>query len=344
MTWSVVATVSEPEPLVMAFVAACLTRGASAVHLYLDSPQPGLEAALAGVARCHLIRCDAAYWRASPGGRPWPQSDRQRHNLKCAYEASSSDWMLNIDADEFLMGDGDPARALAALPEGCSFAQMRVAERVYLAMPDAHCIFDGVFRRPNPPELQAEVDRIDGDAARFLRQGMTGYPTGKGFFRVGRGLTVDLHSAKGLRPQRMVVLPDWQVQHFDGLTPKGWIWKKQRTMAQQPGWQNFAPERRAQCQAVADAGTDLAALERLYLSIKQLDAGRAAALSDLGLIVPGDVDVRADLARVFPGRTVDLSIAGFDAALLGYTRHRTHSALRSWFGRTRRRLWAGLGR
>ncbi|MES2432671.1 MAG: glycosyltransferase family 2 protein [Pseudomonadota bacterium] len=330
------ATVSEPAPLVISFVAACFARGAAEVQLYLDMPQPALEAALARRPGCVLIHCDAAYWRAAPEGRPWAPADRQRYNLQRAYDASQMDWLLHIDSDEFLSASGDVALALAALPESCLVAQVAVAERVYLAAPDPGYIFDGVFRLPNPPPLQAQVDAVDGPVAQFLRQGMTSYPSSKAFFRIGRGLQADVHSARNVTAAQVGMLHGWRLFHFDGLTLQSWISKKRRTLAQQPGWAAFAPARRAQLAAIVAADATQGGLEALYLSLKQLSPERAAALRRLELITPGDLDLRGDLARMFPRLEVDLRVAGYDGHAVSYVARRAQG----WLGR----IGAGLRR
>ncbi len=336
MRWSVVATVSEPAPLVLSFVAACFARGAAEVQLYLDMPQPALEAALARVPGCVLIHCDAAYWRAAPEGRPWAPADRQRYNLQRAYDSSRVDWLLHIDSDEFLSSGGDVGEALTSLPASCLVAQVAVAERVYLAAPDPENIFDGVFRLPNPLPLQAQVDAIDASVAQFLRQGMTSYPSSKAFFRTGRGLQADVHSARNVSVAEVGSLPGWRLFHFDGLTMHSWIHKKRRTLAQQPGWAAFAPARRAQLAAIAAADATPRGLEALYLSLKLLSPERAAALRALELITPGDLDLRGDLGRVFPGLAVDLSVAGYDGHAVSYVARRAEG----WLGR----IGAGLRR
>ena len=70
-------------------------------------------------------------------------------------------------------------------------------------------------------------------------------------------------------------------------------------------------------------------LAALYLSITQLRPERAAALAALDLITPGDLDLRGDLARVFPGLAVDLSLAGYDRHAVSYVALRAES----WLGR-----------
>ena len=190
------------------------------------------------------------------------------------------DWLLHIDADEFLSASGTVLHALAELPPETLVAQVPVAERVYLAAADPEFIFDGVFRLPNAAAIQAEVDAIDGDAAQFLRQGMTRYPSSKAFFRVA-GLQIDIHSARNVTAAQLRTLQGWRLFHFDGLTSKTGS-ARARDLAQQPGWTSFAAARRAQLAEIAAADATPADLEALYLSIKQLSPERAAALRRLG--------------------------------------------------------------
>jgi len=319
MAWGVVATVSEPDALVLAFVATCLARGAAEVRLFLDRPQPSLEARLARIQSCIVTACDEVHWAAVPGGRPWAPDQRQRSNLQRAYDASTLDWILHVDADEMLHGAGDVGEALAALPALVDFALVPVAERVYLGPPDPLDIFDGAFRRPCGPRRQAEVDAIDGPAAPCLREGMTCYVGGKGFLRTGRGLAVGIHAPEGLAPDRRARLDGFLILHFDGLTPRSWAWKKRRRLAQQPGWQAMASSaRRNQMAAVAASGGDEEGPARLYLALRQLDPVRAAALDGMGLILRPNLDVGAALAAFVPGPMPDLSVEAFDQTQPGY--------------------------
>lgn len=341
MRWGLVATVSEPEPLVLTFVAAALSRGASSVRLFLDEPDAlaGIRTRLAAVPGCNLTFCDDAYWSRWPQGRPPEQSRRQRQNLQLAYDEADVDWLLHVDADEILHAPTDVAAALTALPAGKSFALVPVAERVYLAPPDPAWIFDGVFRRSCPAAQQDAVDRIDGPLARYLRGGMTSYPTGKGFFRTGRGLSVGLHGPVDLPVEAQARLRNFRILHFDGLTPRAWVRKKQRMLAQQPGWRSFPSQaRRSQLAAVEAAGHDEDQMMALYLSLKTLDPVRLAGLDALGLIERPALDLRADLARVFPDFEPDLGMAAFDREVVPFRAvgrwARAKSAIRQTF-RTR---------
>ena len=335
------ATVAEPAPLVLAFVAACLDRGAADVHLFLDVSDRPLQQRLRQVRGCTVTLCDGAYWKTVPGGRPWPVSRRQRINLQRAYDTTSLHWLLHIDADEFLWGQTDLAATLAALPDTVDFAFVETVERVHLRAPDPACIFAGAFRRACPPAMQKAVDAADGDASAFLDRGMTAYAGGKSLFRTGRKLQVEVHVPVGATEARMARLTNHLLLHFDGLTPRRWIDKHRRIIDQQPEWRSFPPHfqyRVNQMAAVHSAGRDQARLDRLYADTKCLDPVREAALRSLGLLVDADPGIAAAVARHVPGPPPDFSAAGYDATI---TRWRTRRdlqrvkhdlrALRAWF-------------
>ncbi len=156
--WGVVAIVDEPLPLVAAFVAHYLWLGADEVHLLLDDPRPEVVAALEGRARVRVTAMDAAWWAARGEARPEPHARRQGMLLTEIYRDYPRDWMLHVDADEFLM----PARPIAA-----QLAEVP-ADRVNLTAPavesvrrrDAvgESVFGTLFRRAvemTPEDLTA---------------------------------------------------------------------------------------------------------------------------------------------------------------------------------------------
>lgn len=322
-SWSVVATVSEPAALVLAFVAHALSCGAQAVHLYLDRPDPGLAAALATRPEVSVTVCDAAYWRDVPGGRPWPTAMRQRINLQAALDAARTDWILHVDADEFLWGPPDIGQRLAALPGDVDHAIVFAAERVHSGAVDSRSIFAGRFRRQiHDPALQPVIDRIDGPSALFLRRGMAGYAGGKSFFRTGRGLRAGIHVPDNADPARMHALTDFDILHFDGLTPLAWAQKKMRKIAQQPEWRSFPEVHKAtrnQLAAVHAAAGDPTRLRQIYATIKVLDPAREAALQAAGLLFDADLQAEARVSAAFPGGAHDFSAAAFET---GFPRYR----------------------
>lgn len=322
MRWGVVSTLSEPDPLVLAFAAHYLALGAARLYLFLDRPNPQVAASLAADPRCELVTCDAAYWAGQAQGRPFAQGQRQVVNLQSAYDRAEEDWLLHVDADEFLI-DADRVLGqldgLAAVKES---VHVGVAERLHVDTPDPDNVFAGVFRLPHGPDLAGEIARLDGAVTPYLRAGLAGYPSGKSFFRTGRGLAVGVHSPREARRERVAVVPGRPLLHFDGLTPKSWIWKKKRTISQQPGWVNFPrPARVRQFMEVHRLWNDPAGLERLYHDLKVLSPERMAGLQAYGLIRTAPFDPTAAIARIFPGVAVDLSAAAYDSYEVGFIPH-----------------------
>jgi len=316
-TWSLVATVSEPARLVIAFAAHALAKGAARVDLYMDASAPPLARTLSGHPQIKVTLCDPANWRGVPGGRPWPTALRQRINLQSVLDAPPAQWVLHSDADEYLWGPGDPGLPLAALPDKIDQAILPTIERVHIGAPDPDDILAGRFWRVgHGADQQDAIDLIDGDAARFLRHGMAGYAGGKCFFRAGRALRAGIHTPDGADPVRMQELAGWKLLHFDGLTPASWISKKQHQIAQQPEWRSFPDGHvatRNQLTAVHAAGGDRRQQAAVCRAIKTLDPVRAEKLDSMGLLSDARIDLRAAIAAALAGLTVDLSSAAFDA-------------------------------
>lgn len=110
-------TVDEPAALVMANVAWHLGTGAASVHVYLDRPDDPVEHPLSQVPGVVVTRCTKAHWaRLAPDGRPLLQMRRQSLNANHARDRMvkrrSADWIVHLDADEFLRQSAPLAREL----------------------------------------------------------------------------------------------------------------------------------------------------------------------------------------------------------------------------------------
>lgn len=313
MRWGVVATVREPLALLLAFVAHHRALGADEVRLYLDDPSdPGAER-LAAIPGVSLVRCDAGWWRAC-GTRPDKQSARQQHNATHAYGDMAVDWLLHVDADEFLHLDRPLAEVLGALPRGAEWLRLQMRERVWREGAAAPTIFDGVFRH-HLRGLDAEAAAIYGADVRFLKSGMASSPAGKALVRTGRGMRLSAHAPRrgGAVPPHGVA-EGAAVLHFDGLTPMHWLAKMRRYAGHDP--EVLAGlvhrERLRQLQALAKAGPEGAAA--LHARLYRLPQARAEALRALGRLSDHRPDIAGAVARVVPGPAPDLTPAGFDAA------------------------------
>ena len=299
--WGVVATVSEPEPLILAFVAHWRALGAARITLYFDAPAPQIAKRLRRVPECETITCNNRYWAERGQGRPLSQTQRQTVNIERSYQATDLDWLFHVDADEFLYlhEGGTVAELLAGIPKAMDVLQFRAAERFHDGSIGEDTIFEGVFRHAVPPKNAEETAKLDGPAAAFLDCGVAAYPGYKVAFRAGRSLSPSIHGAVGASPDRACVIQWADLLHFDGLTSAHWIWKKRRALAQladKPGLRR--PAIQAQFEAVA-AATSPEEERSIYELVKVLDAPRLEVLERYGLIVRPEWDPRETAWSLF---------------------------------------------
>lgn len=103
-SWSLVATVKAPEDKVLAFAAHHLSLGADHLWLYFDDPDQPIPDPLAHHPRVTVSLCDAAHWTRVGKARPPQHQNRQTQNARFTYrEKVSSDWIVHIDVDEFIL-------------------------------------------------------------------------------------------------------------------------------------------------------------------------------------------------------------------------------------------------
>lgn len=317
-SWAVVATVSEPGPLVAAMAVHHISLGASEVHLYLDKPAPLVRSLLAGFPQVRIVACDDAYWR---GKRPDLNTARQVVNANRAYRKTEAEWLLHCDADEFVSGAAPVAEALAAVPEGMDCARVANCERIAIVGHEPADLFEGPFRfairshRPN--ELGT---KIYGETNRYLNHGLTGHRIGKMFTRTGRDHRVLIHRA-GVPDQGKTVelpfvdLPDHVLLHYDGLTPTHYLMKMLRHMdvesaTDRPTW---PASRVAQVLEARRLKSDGPALIRFIEGLRSVTPEQAELLRQNGLLHETGLTPIVAVRALCPEAEVDA--AGFDAVL-----------------------------
>lgn len=299
--WGVVLLAREPSALILAHLAWHLQAGASAIQLYLDDPADPVAETLAGVPKVQVIRCDSAFWQTL-GGRPVLQTRRQSLIATQAYQQTRLDWLLHLDADEFLFSPQPFATQLATLTPDAAYLALPNVERVFGTHSPRH-IFEGTFLSATRPGQSAAPGSAAASA--FLQRGLAGHSAGKACVPRGHPWTLQPHApraAGGKPPARH--LSETRILHFDGLTPLHWLIKLRRYAAHPPAqWERFlGPHRRAQLQFVRDNNHDPAALRAFH---DQLKTGQGATL---------DFDPGPALSR-FIHPAPDLTVAAFDAAL-----------------------------
>ncbi|SFB17712.1 Glycosyl transferase family 2 [Poseidonocella pacifica] len=319
-SWSVALTVREPAPLVLANVAWHLGQGAREVRVFLDDPGDPVAPELEAIPGCIVTRCDEGHW-AKRGGRNQMQTRRQVYNATLAYQETTANWLIHLDADEFLYQKTPLADELGHLAELPGYLHLDVRERFYEAGHQAQDIFAGGFRCPSRgiPVFDRALFR---DLSPWLAKGLAGHAAGKAIVPTGRPWRVGIHAPKyGQRRKenRLAGLPSGSsvILHFDGLTRDHWIGKLQRYAGLDIEDVNriAAPHRRAQIAMAREFGGDHEALGAFHDRLKCLNADEVARMRDLGLIDDIAFNPAPVIASVLGERTPDLSAAAFDRAL-----------------------------
>ncbi|MBY4894887.1 glycosyltransferase family 2 protein [Rhodobacteraceae bacterium N5(2021)] len=233
-TWGIVATIAEPAPLVLAFVAHHLALGAREIRLYFDDPYDPAADTLDWIPPAHVTRCDRVYWATAAPRRPRRQNNRQSINATRAQARCNVDFLLSCDADEFLRPGSDVALQLSEIPEAATWMKVFNLERTTIKSARQTTIFDGVFKvhyqgREDTPLRTSEL-------APF---GFTGHAAGKPFVRTRIGMNIGIHVPRHGHIKDRVVPPHYpadqiELAHFDGLTPLHWAAKFVRQAANSP--------------------------------------------------------------------------------------------------------------
>lgn len=322
-TWAVVATVREPAELVLAFVAHHLELGAFKVFIYLDDPEDPLLPILRKTPDVNVFACDAEYWeRANNGrGRPDNQNARQAINATRTYRKTRADYLLHLDADEFLHMARPFEEEVARLEEGDVWLRVPAVERCWLSGDSSEHIFSGVFRHPIK-QAPLIATRIYGEeVAPFLANGLAGSSHGKPLVRTGHKVQVQVHAAKvpgknaGWAPHKKAT--GLHVLHFDGLTPLHWAAKTLRYAEQGDETLDklLHEERARQVREVRDNISSMPELLRFFRKITGLTPEQSRALTEHGRLSAMKIDPEAAMRRRFPEVEADFSFRAFDLKL-----------------------------
>ncbi|NIZ12894.1 glycosyltransferase family 2 protein [Phaeobacter sp. HF9A] len=323
VSWGVVCTCHEPTVLLLAFVSHHLALGASYVELFLDRPDPQVEAALQRLPGCRVTLCDDAYWQEDIGGpRPPATEKRQIRNAIRAYARAEVDWLLHLDADEFLEVDLPLSALLGALPDQVDFLALPNLERVFDRDRPQLQLFDGYMRAPLARGWPNQSQVLSADVQPYLHNGLTGHSQGKSVVRTGRSLWQGIHSPRAKDPKEQPRLISWpatraRILHFDGLTGLHFIAKLTRGWSDQPeakgAHAQLSQARLAQIRQVQESGRDMVALVALHQQLKSLPVVDLERLDLLGLLATPRINPGAAMRGY--GIEVDLSVRSFDQAL-----------------------------
>ncbi|WP_341367014.1 glycosyltransferase family 2 protein [Yoonia sp. BS5-3] len=312
-TWAVVATVDEPPVLIRTFVAWYLHLGASEIWLYFDRPDDPAAADVAEMPGVEVIACDAVHWRRLGKSRPQKHQIRQMRNAGDAYRRSHADWVLHVDADEYLRPGGSVGECLHQLGPQTQVGVVPVAERIF-SDPEG-TIFDGAFRRPYLGKPR-DGRKLFGPAYDLTYRGLTGHAIGKSFARTGAPLQMSIHRPKPLGAADLMAqtLDHAILLHFDGLTRLHWVYKllRKADAVLNRGGMAPSPHRQRQIDAVLDcpsSGFDL------HDELKCIGPALQAILQTHDLWLDPGFSPVSVLQEWFPKDGSDVSAAAFDAWL-----------------------------
>lgn len=323
-TWAVVATVDEHPAVIQAFVAWHLSLGAAHVFLYCDRPDDPVQGVFTHLPQVTVVSCDDAHWSRIGKNRPHRHQVRQVRNARDAYARAGADWLVHIDADEFLWSQAPIAQHLTAVSDAADCLVIPVAERVHLAGGDDRSIFEGAFRRPFVSSV-TKGRAVFGSDYSMTYKGLAGHAQGKVFTRTERPLQLSIHRARSTDKKSDVLSvradrDQLELLHFDGLTPLQWTFKLAR-MAHalvKKGGMPPSPHRRKQANALL-AEPDKAA--EIYHRLKTADEAQQTLMKNHDLWVAPEFDPTPALRQWFPDQTIDLAPYAIDDWL---RRHKQH--------------------
>lgn len=331
-TWGVTLSVLEPTQLVVANIAHHLELGAKEVIVFLDKPQKDLKKILSTHPKVTTFVCNDRYWLGRQHiRRPQKVIIRQIRNARYAMTRSKVDWLLHVDADEFLFPKGDFVAELASLPDTFGGLWLENYERAFRAGQDKTTIFDGTFRafpktEPHGAALPA-LSSLYGNNTAFARNGFTAHNLGKSFARNDPRFAQGLHQVRMATDENPQPLANMycstmaKVLHFDGLTALHWIRKLVR-MAEEQGSAGAkqAEARRTtrefQLGMIREHLDDPKYLMGVHDAHKIVSPEQERKLGALGLLHALAFDPAGAISRQFPNADVDLSQEAFDRALL----------------------------
>ncbi|SFJ34536.1 glycosyltransferase family 2 protein [Celeribacter neptunius] len=311
-SWAVAALGDEPPQLIAAFARHHRAIGASEVHVFLDRPNPALEAMIGDRDGIFLTTCDQNYWdRVNNGRRPERHTGRQKFNATRVYRNTKCDWVLHCDVDEFIR-DGDALTDALSKADREKGLVVRNLERVYLPGATGSSIFEGGFRAPILFQ-DDEAEALYGRFGKFLAHGLTGHRAGKTIVPTGQPWEMGVHHPKSLSDG---ITPDLKrmkqrlLLHFDGLTPLHYAIKLLKKAFEDYSGpkRKIGLEREAQYRFTRNHADRPSEVMRLVMGVQSLNASQAGKLQLLDALTPEGFTPRdcGDL---------DLSRAAFDAAL-----------------------------
>jgi Glycosyl transferase family 2 len=297
-TWGLVSTMKAPEEKVLAFAAHHLSLGADHLWLYFDDPDQPIPAPLVNHPRVTVTWCDEAHWTRVGKKRPPQHQNRQTHNARYTYrEKVTTDWIVHIDVDEFILTsrpiaailDDEPAETIALKLE--PFEAMHdplLPDDIYTSRE-----FRGALRHEHWPRRRAAL----GPYRKVIRDGMLSHTVGKVIYRTHvPGLLPRLHAV--MVDKVFVPTPTWQPEmkllHFHSQDRAAWEAALPFRMTK--GAYQFRPELQA---FLADASPE--EIDKFYRRTQIMSVDLRDELVKVGRVIIADLGLRAKVQALRDG-------------------------------------------
>lgn len=297
-TWSLVATVKAPEEKLLAFAAYHLTLGADHLWLFLDDPDQPIPQPLAHHPRVTVTPCDDAHWASVGKKRPPAHQNRQAQNARFTYrEKVTSDWIVHIDVDEFILAPRPVAAILDATPTETIVMKLEPFEAMHdpLLPDDIYTAreFRGALRHEYWPRRRAAL----GPYRKVIRDGMLSHSVGKVIYRTRvPGLLPRLHTV--MIDKEFVKTPDWhpemQLLHFHAQDKATWLAAVPFRMTK--GAYQFRPELQA---FLAEASPE--EIDKFYRRTQILPLALRDQLVGDGRVILADLHLRQKVEALRDG-------------------------------------------
>ena len=303
-TWRVGAILNETLADTLRFAAWYLEAGADGLTLMFDNPQDPAIGVLGDHPKITCIPCTPDFWEGLGLTQDTRFPKRQNFALSHIYRSTSEDWLLNVDADEFVyVADGSIADLLTAQAPEAECIRIETAEIVEPLVAQEALTFRLPMERDAARRVYADNAALFGPR----RKGLVGHPQGKSATRTGiKGVSLRQHwpQRRNGEPmvERMLTRTDGaHLLHFIGLDYDAWHGKLE-WRAGSRGFTVPLTERIEAAMASGNAGAELKELHaRLHKASPEVLERLGAEGARLDLQLDLDAVARRVFGDAFPG-------------------------------------------
>ncbi len=296
-SFSVVVMTNETPDVMRRFLKYYKDSGSECIFVYYDIEKEDCNQEESGVEFTFL---NEDFWRSAKCERPTLVEERQVFVYADAYARCESDWLLIVDADEYVFGELPIRQFLDWVPRDAPAIRLETAEAVYGPGDDPTRAFGARhFRLAHRSRIWRILGPlVYGRDADLFEYGVAGHHQGKQFVRTGiSDARPNLHGTHvdGVQIARRLTSfpsprPQMYLGHFDALSLDRWSEKCLARITGRTRLLSRQRNRQAQLEVVrAAAARGDAALRRTFECIYGLRGWRYRILKAFGLAFRRDI-------------------------------------------------------